>query len=74
MPLVNNVSIKDATHVLAGHLNGNLEHNHLDLTAAAAIATLFKNGAHYTATDGHSIWKVVFTGFDHQYLHFQVAE
>jgi hypothetical protein len=72
MPLLRNVSVKDATKVLANGLSGNLEYKQIDLTAGAGVAAHFKKGAFYTATDGTKTWKVAFTGNDSQFLHFTV--
>jgi photosystem II stability/assembly factor-like uncharacterized protein len=70
MPVVRNVTVKDATHNLAQGLNGNLEAQELVLEATAVVAGHFKKGAVYTATDGHHSWKVVYKTHDGQYIRF----
>jgi hypothetical protein len=74
MGMVGNVSIKDATKELAKGLKGNDEAKLLHLSAKKDVAAKFKKGPMYTATDGHSTWKVMYQTFDGQYLVFHIAE
>lgn len=74
MGMVANVTVRDSTHVLADKLKGNEEAGGLDLVPVhKGNAALFKKGAHYSATDGHTNWKLVYVHGDDHILHFQIA-
>ena len=70
--LLTNVSVKDATKVIVHSKTANLEGKQLDVSVNGGEASQFKRGAFYTATDGHTSWKVAFTSGEAKYAHFHV--
>jgi hypothetical protein len=70
--LLTNVSVKDATKVIVHGRTANLEGKQLDVTLNNGEASQFKKGAFYTATDGHTSWKVAFKSGESRYAHFLV--